>query len=176
MTRRSSATYENQALTVGSPESEPLTFVSPRTHVALRMFDMQVLASQLHFPANKNAELAIPPLFWPFNCIKIGGHVALLSDPTVYPLYCDQSMRRVLGCFCEGTVYTYIAFTRSHWPEVAIPDSYDKCEPRLKAVFNLNRIVAKRSVFFCVHVISSAREWQTSLKIKVGTYLHEDTL
>ena len=49
---------------------------------------MQVLASQLHFLANKNAELAILPLFWPVNCIKIGGHVALLSDPTVYSLYC----------------------------------------------------------------------------------------
>ena len=58
------------------------------THVALLMFIMQVLASQLHSLANKNAELAIPPLFWPVNCIKIGGHVALLSDPTVYSLYC----------------------------------------------------------------------------------------
>ena len=48
---------------------------------------MQVLASQLHFLANKNAELAIPPLFWSVSCIKIGGHVALLSDPTVYSLY-----------------------------------------------------------------------------------------
>ena len=57
-------------------------------HVALRMFIMQVLASQLHFQANRNAELAIPPLFWSVNCIKIGGHVALLSDPTVYSLYC----------------------------------------------------------------------------------------
>ena len=57
-------------------------------HVALRMFILQVLASRLHFLANKNAELAIPPLFWPVNCIKIGGHVALLSDPTVYSLYC----------------------------------------------------------------------------------------
>ncbi len=36
---------------------------------------MQVLASQLHFLANKNAELAIPPLFWPVNCIKIAGHL-----------------------------------------------------------------------------------------------------
>ena len=59
------------------------------THVALRMFIMQVLASQLHFQANRNAELAIPPLFLPVNCIKIGGYVALLSDPTVYSLYCD---------------------------------------------------------------------------------------
>ena len=54
------------------------------------MFIMQVLASQLHFQANRNAELAIPPLFWPVNCIKIGGHVALLSDPTVYSLYCGM--------------------------------------------------------------------------------------
>ena len=58
------------------------------THVALRMFIMQVLASQLNFLANKNAELATPPLFWPVNCIKIGEHVALLSNPTVYSLYC----------------------------------------------------------------------------------------
>ena len=48
---------------------------------------MQVLASQLPFLANRNAELAVPPLFWPVNCIKIGGHVALLSGPTVYTLY-----------------------------------------------------------------------------------------
>ena len=55
---------------------------------ALRMLIMQVLASQLHFLANKNAELAIPPLFWPVNCIKIGGHVALLFIPyTVLQLH-----------------------------------------------------------------------------------------
>ena len=49
---------------------------------------MQVLASQFRFLANRNAGQAIPPLFWPINCIKIGGHVALLSDPTVNCLYC----------------------------------------------------------------------------------------
>ena len=54
------------------------------------MFIMQVLASQLHFLANRNAGLAIPPLFWPVNCIKIGGHVVLLSGPTVYSLYCGK--------------------------------------------------------------------------------------
>ena len=54
---------------------------------------MQVLASQLHFLANKIAELAIPPLFWPVNCIKIGGHIALLSDPTVYSLYCGTDAK-----------------------------------------------------------------------------------
>ena len=58
------------------------------------MFDImhvhcrQVLASQLPFLANKNAELAVPPLLWPVNCIKIGGHVTLLSGPTDYSLYC----------------------------------------------------------------------------------------
>ena len=55
--------------------------------VALRMFIMQVLASQLHFLANRNAELAVPPLFWPVNCIKIRGHVALLSCPSIYFLF-----------------------------------------------------------------------------------------
>ena len=61
------------------------------THVSLRMFIMQVLASQLPFLANRNAELAVPPLFWPDNCIKIGGHVVLLSGPTVYTLYCAST-------------------------------------------------------------------------------------
>jgi hypothetical protein len=51
------------------------------------MFIMQVLASQLHFLANRNAELAIPPLFWRANCIKKGGHVALLSCPSIYFLF-----------------------------------------------------------------------------------------
>ena len=55
-------------------------------HVALRMSIMQVLASQLHFLAIRNTELAVPALFWPVNCIKIEGHVALLSGPTVYSL------------------------------------------------------------------------------------------
>ena len=55
---------------------------------------MHVLASQLHFLANRNARWAIPPLFWPVNCIKIGGHVALLSGPTVYSLYCDSTSTR----------------------------------------------------------------------------------
>ena len=41
------------------------------THVSLRMFIMQLLASQLSFLANRNAELAVPPLFWPVNCVKI---------------------------------------------------------------------------------------------------------
>ena len=56
---------------------------------------MQVLASQLHFQANRNAELAIPPLFWPVNCIKRGGQVVLLSDPTVYSLYCDNILNQL---------------------------------------------------------------------------------
>ena len=66
------------------------------THVALRMFIMQVLASQLPFLANRNA-VAIPPLFWPVNCIKIGGHVALLSDLTVYSLYCGTALSTELS-------------------------------------------------------------------------------
>ena len=43
---------------------------------------MQVLANQLHFLVNRNAGLAILPLFIAINCIKIGGHVAILSCST----------------------------------------------------------------------------------------------
>ena len=60
------------------------------------MFIMLVLASQLPFLANRNAELAVPPLFWPDKCIKIGGHVALLSGPTVYTLYCACVAKMIL--------------------------------------------------------------------------------
>ena len=61
---------------------EPLKFVSI----------MQVLASQLHFLANRNAELAVPPLFWPVNSIKIGEHVALRSCPSIYFLFYDHTV------------------------------------------------------------------------------------
>ena len=47
------------------------------------MFIMRVLARQVPFLTKRNAELAVPPLFWPVNCIKIEGHVALLSGPTI---------------------------------------------------------------------------------------------
>ena len=56
------------------------------TQVALRMFIMQVLTSQLHFLANRNAGLAIPSLLWPVICIKIAGHVALPSSANVHSL------------------------------------------------------------------------------------------
>ena len=45
-------------------------------HVATRMFIMQVLSGQLIFLANSRKADSV-------NCIKIKGHVALLSDPTV---------------------------------------------------------------------------------------------
>ena len=66
---------------------------------------MQVLASQLHFLANTNAELAIPPLFWSVSCIKIGGHVALLSDPTVYSLYCALGVSKEPQLFNIDVLY-----------------------------------------------------------------------
>ena len=34
------------------------------------------------------AELAVPPLLWPLNCLKIRGHVVLLSGPSGYSLLC----------------------------------------------------------------------------------------
>ena len=61
---------------------------------------MQVLASQLLFLANRNAELAIPPLFSPVNCIKMGEYVALLSDPTVNRLYCEFDHNQGKGRLC----------------------------------------------------------------------------
>ena len=50
----------------------------------LRMLIMQVLTSQLPFLVNRNPELPARLLFWPVNWIKVGGHVALLSGPTVF--------------------------------------------------------------------------------------------
>ena len=52
--------------------------------VSTRDNDMQLLGSLLHFLANKNAGLAI--LASHIN--RGGGHVALLSYPTVHFLYC----------------------------------------------------------------------------------------
>ena len=69
------------------------------------MFIMQVLASQLPFLANRNAELAVPPLFWPDTCIKIGGHVALLSGPTVYTLYCGLGdFKKICNIFYKSKI------------------------------------------------------------------------
>ena len=52
------------------------------THAALHhMFIMQLLACQLPFLASRKLELAVPPLMWAVNCIKIGGHVVLMSGP-----------------------------------------------------------------------------------------------
>ena len=49
------------------------------SHYAL--FIMQVLTNQLHFLANRNAVLAIPPfIFWPVDCRKIKGHVAHITE------------------------------------------------------------------------------------------------
>ena len=57
------------------------------THVLLRMFIMQVLASQLPFLANRNAELAVPPLFWPDTCIKNRGTCCTAEWPyCLYPI------------------------------------------------------------------------------------------
>ena len=57
-------------------------------HVTLCMFIIQVLASQLHFLANRNAGLAVLPLFWPVKCIKIGRRFEELSDFIVRSLCC----------------------------------------------------------------------------------------
>ena len=59
-------------------------------YVALRMLIMHVLSSQLPFLANRNAEVAI---ILASESHKIGGHVALLSCPTVYSLWLIKNWR-----------------------------------------------------------------------------------
>ena len=98
------------------------------THVSLRMFIMLVLASQLPFLANRNAELAVPPLFWPDKCIKIGGHVALLSGPTVYTLYCGQTICPACGpvnCNTTGTLTQY-KNPINGWSQVSFSEFWDE--------------------------------------------------
>ena len=41
----------------------------------------------------------------------------------------DQSMQRILNCFCKD-----VAFIQSHWPEEAISDSYNNCEPGFRLI------------------------------------------
>ena len=49
--------------------------------------------------SSRNLSRFVPPLyiswpiqlFWPGNCIKLGGHVELLSGSTVHSLYCDNA-------------------------------------------------------------------------------------
>ena len=82
---------QNRNYTEGPHESGPLKFAPGRG--TSRIFSMQVLASQLHFLANKNAKPTVPSFFWPINCIEeIGGHVALLSGPNVYWPYCATNL------------------------------------------------------------------------------------
>ena len=54
----------------------------------------------MHFLAGKNAERAVLPLFWPVNCIKIGGDVVLLSSSTIYLLYCAKSILLKIEWHC----------------------------------------------------------------------------
>ena len=68
------------AVEVTSPSHRIVNKVCVPTHVAFRIFVMQVLASQLLFLASRNAGLAISPLFWPVNCIKIGGGACCAAE------------------------------------------------------------------------------------------------
>ena len=42
------------------------------SHVALRKFIMQVLASHFHLLANRNADLTVSPLLWQVNGVCVG--------------------------------------------------------------------------------------------------------
>ena len=65
---------------------------------------MQVLASQLLFLANRNAGQAISPLCWPVNCIKIGGHVVLLSVTLLLIAYTVTLVSDIINIFAT---YSY---------------------------------------------------------------------
>jgi hypothetical protein len=85
------------------------------------MFIMQVLASQLPFLANRNAELAV---FKPVNCIKIGGHVAMLhSSPTILFIFYSMLLPRVaffLDCFSHVILNVLLSeLFHSMWEELA---------------------------------------------------------
>ena len=77
----------------GQLKSEPLKFVSSRmTHVRYAGSGQSIAFSGQY----RNAELAVPPLFWPVNCIKIGGHVALLSCRSIYFLFYDKALSCII--------------------------------------------------------------------------------
>ena len=78
--------YFRNKSTSRCPSSRHLWSLCP-THVTLHMFIMQVLASQWHFPAKRNAKLAVLSLFCHKNRGILHCWVALQA-PTVYSLYC----------------------------------------------------------------------------------------
>ena len=71
------------------------------------------------FSDNRNAGLAIPPLFWPVNCIKIGGHVALLSCSTVHSLYCvtvsDEASLKIWSYHANFKSLSLLISLEIHW-------------------------------------------------------------
>ena len=84
---------------------------------------MQVLARQLPFWANRNAELAVPSLFWPVNCAKIGRNVALLSGATVYSLYCAACIGICkLSVSCISTLCITWCISVLHWIALAVQE------------------------------------------------------
>ena len=97
---------------------------------------MQFLVSQLHFLTNRNAELAIPPLFWPVNCRKIWGHLALLSDLTVYSLCCDWVLSQLNACIVHilrvNVLYSCLTFETLHYPWIPSFNCRKKAQKAMK--------------------------------------------
>ena len=78
----------------------------------LRMFIMHILKS-VAFSVKKYTKLAVLSLFWPVNCIKIEGHVALLSGPSGthdsvpsfwYSLFCAVLLALTILCRYKASV------------------------------------------------------------------------
>ena len=51
----------------------------------------------------------VPPLFWPVNCIKIQGHVALLSDSTAYSPYCGWQCQYWVAQLGESSMIRWVS-------------------------------------------------------------------
>ena len=65
-----------------------------------------VFCISLHFLAKRDDELAFPPLFWSVSCIKIGGHVALLSCLSIYFLF--YGPKQLLRCMPKQATYSIL--------------------------------------------------------------------
>ena len=63
----------------------------------------------------------------------------------------NQIMGRILHkvLLQRYTLTVYIAFNQSHRPVEAIPDSYDKCEPGVKAhIFMIAKVVIRLQLLY----------------------------
>ena len=143
--------YLTTLMTIWLQECSDLATLVP-THVALRKFIMRVLASQLHFLTDRNADLTVPPLLWPVDIIKIGVHVEQPSGPTVHSLYCASDL-------CSITLYTCAYYSYYY---VSIPDSCHRIMILSCSMVAVSKvygyfIIAARIIRNCTYLLPNKR-------------------